>query len=204
MIRSKSSAVDASRIRAARAARRWLSRKIPRRLRGSALQRLGILLCERLLTSCGPPFAKRKLPLIPQPASIVEMQRGDLLALCRKIGIASPRSVCFDPGIRSSLRAYLGGLALSYAAKGDALLAAAISRAATHLGLKHGWLNHAEKYLLDQQGPDGGFGLVAPEVGILADESDPHELRLILTVEILWTLVARASLYRTKKQLLVR
>ena len=42
--------------------------------------------------------------------------------------------------------------------------------------------------MLEQQHPDGYFGLLAPELTLLENEVDKHIAQLRLTIEALWAL----------------
>lgn len=181
---------------ASHGARRWMASGLPEQMQTSPLLRLGITLCERLDHARLPPVGSSLPPVTPDPSSLVEMRRADLIVFCRDLAIAPPASIHIPSGTMRRFRSCFGALALSYAAESDVLVVAVLLRASARAGMRHPWLDEAEMYLLDQQEPDGSFGRVAPESGLPGADADPEEIRLLLTVEILWALAERVSLRR--------
>lgn len=57
------------------------------------------------------------------------------------------------------------------------------------------WLAEAERYLLDQQTPEGCFGLFARELALVGRGDTPWVAHLNLSVEILWALAEVTALH---------
>jgi hypothetical protein len=92
---------------------------------------------------------------------------------------------------RCSWAELFGGLAASYARSGDVAVVAALVRAAAHLGLADPWLDEAQAYMLDQQAIAGWFGLLSRELArVQADRGSHEDVRLRLTVEVVWAICA--------------
>ena len=180
--------------RAATNARRWLQATAPSRATRS-LRDLGLWLCERIQEpalgeATGIPGGSMKLPA---PTAIVEMSRREVLALTQAIAL-SGRSTYPDRTLdRGSWARILGGTALSYARVGDVVVVASLVRAAARLRLSGPWLTDAQRYLVDQQQPDGSFGLLAPELTVMHETRHRTDLALRLTAEVLWALAEVAA-----------
>jgi hypothetical protein len=89
---------------------------------------------------------------------------------------------------RQNWNEVFGSVALSYARAGDPSTTAVLLRTSAQLGLKHPWLVEAERFLLDQQAPEGCFGLFARELALVGGEGVPWMAHLNLSVEVLWAL----------------
>jgi hypothetical protein len=184
-----------SREEAASRARCWLQGLSPATNEAKALRRLGLLCCERIRSGievCGRGSAT---PVrLPRPAVFVTMGRARAVALCRSISLASRRARRLAATKRESWSELFGSVALSYARVGDASTTAALLRVSAQLGLTHPWLGDAERFLLDQQTPEGSFGLFARELALLGTGGPPWSAHLDLSVEVLWALAEVAAL----------
>lgn len=162
-----------------------------------SLQQLGLLLCDRIKRSQSFNTGNNEAIFsLPDIGGFVRMIRSDLLKMTYEICLA-PKENCRIGNLTVKMwsKAF-GGIALSYAKVGDLSMVAAIVRSAAHLGFSHTWLNESEIFLLDQQQPDGSFGLLALEIELLKNELLAKQDQLRLTVEVLWALTERAgSLY---------
>jgi hypothetical protein len=169
-------------------AREWLVRASVPTEEAASLRQLGILLCERIENGAGGPVDGGADPVqLPALGTLVHMSRNDVLALCGRISVCPQDTSFREKAHQRHWSQAFGGLALSYARVGDLSVVAALVRAAARLRLVHPWLVEAETYLLDQQQPDGSFGLFASELALFQDaRAGPIALRL--TVEVLWAL----------------
>jgi hypothetical protein len=116
------------------------------------------------------------------------MGRDELLTLTGQITLRSQPVREQSVGPSGGWAKMFGGVALSYARIGDLVLVAALVRAAGQLGLSDPWLQEATWYLLEQQRPDGGFGLFAAELAVGDQSVEESDLTLKATVEVLWAL----------------
>jgi hypothetical protein len=180
--------------RVATNARRWLQAASPSRATRS-LRNLGLWFCDRIQEpalggATGTPPGSMKLPA---PTAMVEMSRREVVSLTQAIALAG-RSTSPDRTLdRGCWARILGGLALSYARVGDVVVVASLVRAAARLRLSGPWLADAQRYLVDQQQPNGSFGLLAPELRVMREVRHRTDLALRLTVEVLWTLAEVAA-----------
>ena len=126
------------------------------------------------------------------------MDRKEILALTNDISLSSQNTLLNNAVGQKEWAQIFGGIALSFAYFGDISVVAALVRAAASLNLKGTTLLEAQDYLLDQQQPDGTFGLFARELKQLQSETKSTEdVRLRLTVEVLWALAQVATQYYT-------
>jgi hypothetical protein len=155
----------------------------------------GLCLCARIRrpsANGAVEFASEAVTL-PAASTFVEMDREQILALAQLVTL-SDRSACRSQlRDRESWARILGGVALSHARDGDLVVVAAVLRTAAHLGLHGSWLTAALRHVLDQQQPDGSFGLLAPELALSEDPSCQSQVTLRLTVEVLWALAEVAA-----------
>lgn len=86
------------------------------------------------------------------------------------------------------------GISLSYARHGDVPVVAALVRIAAILQLDSSLLADSHSYLLDQQEPDGTFGVFAREWGLCSKSEEEEHIKLRLTVEVLWSLVEMSQM----------
>jgi hypothetical protein len=172
----------------ARRARRWLKATAPSKAT-APLRRLGLWLCDRIErpevaeTTDTPSRGWRRLP---SPSAILALGRRELLDLAQAIALSSPPTRPDVVGDRRSWARILGGTALSFARVGDVSAVASLVRAAARLRLRGPWLDEAQAYLLDQQQPDGSFGLLAPELALVRRSRDRTALAFRVTAEVLW------------------
>jgi hypothetical protein len=179
--------------RVATNARRWLQATAPSRATGS-LRNLGLWLCDRIQEPAlggimDIPGGSVKLPA---PTAIVDMSRREVLSLMQVIALSGPSTYPGRTVDRGTWARILGGTALSYARVGDVVAVASLVRAAARLRLSGAWLTDAQRYLVDQQQPDGSFGLLAPELTVM-HETRQTDLALRLTAEVLWALAEVAT-----------
>lgn len=178
-----------SRRKASIQARRWLEQVIVLTGELGALRKLGLSLCEQICTDSGRATTTgSKSVRLPKPATFIGMSRSKILALARAISLSNPKAWRMEDVDRRLWAQVFGGIALSYARVGDLSAVAVLVRAAAHLGLSDPWLTEAETYMLDQQRPDGCFGLIMPELALLQNDILVSDLLLRLTVEVLWAL----------------
>ena len=178
-----------NRIKAGRRAQHWLEQAIVATDEMQALRDLGLLLCDRIRSGCGGPrvsgFGAVRLP---NTATFVGLNRSETLELAQIISLSPQFAWRLSTVSKGHWAQVFGGVALSYARLGDLATVAALVRAGAYLGLRGHWLDEAEMYILDQQRPDGSFGLLASELALLqADLVAPYAV-LRLTVEVLWAL----------------
>lgn len=174
----------------------WLRRTPAATAEMEALRRLGLVFCEHAAGGADGWQPQTDDPIVlPRPASFMTMDRGRLLALSERLSLGAPEMWHVRASYRERWGRYFGGVALSYARMGDASMVAVLVRAAAHLHLWNAWLCEAEEYLLDQQQPEGYFGLLAQESASL-DEGAAREAILRLTVEVVWALAETATLER--------
>jgi len=100
-----------------------------------------------------------------------------------------------DPKRQAAWSETFGSVALSYARAGDPSTTAALLRASAQLGLEHQWLVKAERFLLDQQTPEGCFGLFARELQMVRSEEPLWKPHLNFSVEVLWALAEVTALH---------
>jgi hypothetical protein len=185
-----------SRERAIARAQLWLEGLSPLTREAKALRSLGLLCCKRLRSGRGlRGRGGSALVRLPTAAVFVTLGRERTLALCRSISLASVRARLMDAKKQESWSEMFGGVALSYARVGDPSTTAGLLRASAQLGLKHPWLVEAERFLLDQQTPEGCFGLFARELALVGSDGAPWMAHLNLSVEILWALAEVAALH---------
>ena len=176
-------------------ARLWLDGLSPLTRESKALRRLGLLCCKRILSGRGLRGSGGSAQLrLPTTTEFVTGGRGKTLAVCRSISLASIRARRMDPNRQAAWSETFGSVALSYARAGDPSTTAALLRASAQLGLKHQWLVEAERFLLDQQTPEGCFGLFARELQMIDSDEPPWMPYLEFSVEVLWALAEVTAL----------
>lgn len=184
-----------ARLEAATRAWRWLGAVSPTTPAEEALRSLGLLCCDAMAAATGlcgraGPVAAR----LPAPARFVGMQREEMLAFCGAVARSTDRRRPISGKRHQWWSELFGGVAQSYLRLGDIQVAAALSRTAAQLGLAHPWLRDCEALLLDQQAPEGYFGLIARELMLVQAGPAPWRAHLDLTVEILWALAEAGAL----------
>jgi hypothetical protein len=180
--------------RVATNARRWLQATAPSRATGS-LRNLGLWLCDRIQEPApgGIMDIAGGSVKLPAPTAIVDMSRREVLSLMQAIALSGPSTYPGRTLDRGTWARILGGTALSYARVGDVVAVASLVRAAARLRLSGPWLTDAQRYLVDQQQPDGSFGLLAPELTVMHETRHRTDLALRLTAEVLWALAEVAT-----------
>ena len=166
-------------------------------LEDARLREFGLWLCRRIQKpSAELTGTASSAVTLPAPSRLVEMDRGELLALAQSVTL-SDRAACRD-GMRDREHwaRMLGGIALSYARDGDLVVVAALLRVSAHVELQGPWLTEALGHLLDQQHSDGSFGLLAPELALSGDPGGQPRVTCRLTVEVLWALAEVAAARR--------
>jgi len=186
-----------SRKRAVERTKLWLQNLSPTTREAKALRRLGILCCKRIQSGLGLQETSGSLPFrLPTIAAFVNMDRTKTLMLCRSISLASVQSRRLALKKRAAWAEMFGGVALSYARIGDPSTTACLLRASAQLQLRHQWLIAAERFLLDQQTPEGCFGLFSRELALIGGGGEPWMANLNFTVEVLWGLAEVMALDR--------
>jgi hypothetical protein len=137
------------------------------------------MVCDLLRRNGGDaPSIGERQQRFPDPVALVTAGRGDVIAVCRTIMMAT------SCGLRSlgpsELQAILPALAFSYARDWDLECSCALLRACAHLHISDlpacGW---TRDWLLDQQQADGRFGFVTKA-------SEPESIAS--TVDAVWTI----------------
>lgn len=181
--------------RAIKRAESWLNGLRPSTREARALRRLGLLCCKHLASGVGLGGRGRSTVLrLPAVGVFVTLGRDRTLALCRSISLASLRARQMGAKKRKTWSEMFGSVALSYARVGDPSTTAVLLRASAQLGLTHPWLVEAERYLLDQQTPEGSFGLFARELTLVGSHEPLWMAHLNLSVEVLWALAEVTAL----------
>jgi hypothetical protein len=190
-----------SRENAGERAKLWLEGLSPLTRETKALRSLGLLCCKRLRSGDGlSGKGGSALLRLPSIAIFVTMGRERTHALCRSISLASIRARRMKAKKQGFWSEIFGSVALSYARMGDPATTAALLRASARLGLKHVWLLEAKRFLLDQQTPEGCFGLFARELALIESDHTPWMAHLSLSVEILWALAEVKALHADQSQ----
>jgi hypothetical protein len=180
--------------RAATGAHRWLA-GARATVDDDRLIDLGLWLCQRVhAPEAADVGGSESNPIeLPDPLTLVEMDRATLLALAQGVTLTDRSRCRLAIDDQHTWARILGGLALSYARDGDLVAMSALVRMSAHTDLHGSWLTAALHHLLDQQQPDGSFGLLAPELALAEDAGCEPRLRLRLTVEVLWALAEVAA-----------
>ncbi|WP_347553106.1 hypothetical protein ABFG93_21245 (plasmid) [Pseudalkalibacillus hwajinpoensis] len=181
--------------KAAERAQQWLQNVNAEDSQYVAMSEIGLWFCERIYLdkSVLMEDKSRKVNLT-SPISLIEMDRKEILALTKDISLSSQNILPDNIEGKQEWAQIFGGIALSFAHYGDISVVAALVRAAASLNLNGTLLLEAQDYLLDQQQPDGTFGLLDREVKQLQSETKSNEdVRLGLTVEVLWALAQVAT-----------
>ncbi len=184
---------------AALSAKKWLLSAADEDQTTAPLRELGVWLSDRIQFNVpGVTSFEQNSFDLPPLNSFVTMARDDVLKIVQSISVSVYPTEIVNNSERESWAKFMGGVALSYARSGDVAVVAALVRAAAHLDLEHQWLNDALGYVLDQQQPDGSFGLLALEVALLGQDQLTHKAIIRLTVEVLWA-IAEVSAQRQRQ-----
>jgi hypothetical protein len=179
----------------------WLEGLAPFTREGKALRSLGLLFCKRLRSRGGLRGRSGSALLrLPTVRVFVTLGREKTLELCRSISLASIPARRLEAKKQETWSEVFGAVALSYARVGDPSTTAGLLRASAQLGLKHVWLVEAERFLLDQQTPEGCFGLFARELALVGSQDAPWMAHLNLSVEVLWALAEVTALRTIHEQ----
>ncbi len=176
-------------------AQNWLTRTVPPTAEAIALKELGLLLCQDTNNRTGSLLATKNYPFcLPSYTAFIDLNRKDLLGLVQVICLSEPAAWQVKTSEKVTWAKIFGAVALSYAREKDLYCTAALVRAAVNLRLWHVYLAEAIGYLVDQQQPDGRFGLLTQEINSVynADHNDNPQIQeaiMRLTVEVLWTIV---------------
>lgn len=181
--------------KAAERAQQWLRNVKTESNQMIAMREVGIWFCERIYLGKDVLMEERAKEInLSSPISLIKLDRKEILALTKDISLSSQNTLLNNTVGNHEWAQIFGGLALSYAHFGDISVVAALVRAAASLNLKGTSLFEAQDYLLDQQQPDGTFGLLTRELKQLQSGTTSYEdVRLSLTVEVLWALARVAS-----------
>lgn len=172
----------------------WLEGQRPPSEQATSLKHLGLLLCERIANKApGPTGTDHDHLALPAFDSFVRMGRNELLELTGQITLRCQPVRGRSAGLPEGWAKMFGGVALSHARIGDLVAVASLVRAAGRLGLSDPWLSEATWYLLEQQRPDGAFGLFATELAVGGQSVEESDLLLKTTVEVLWALAEYRS-----------
>jgi hypothetical protein len=167
-----------ARLAAVARARPWLESLDPVMPDASSLRGLGLMCCANLAAGTGlysktGPSRVR----LPPPARFVAMERTKLVALCNAISRSFDRERPLTGQREGFWSEMFGAVAQSYARVGDISTTAALLRSAAQLGLSHIWLAQCEGFLLDQQAPEGNFGLITRELALVRAQSARGDIR---------------------------
>lgn len=183
-------------VQAADLARGWAERVVPRGGQADALRQVALRLCAGIRD--GTRLFGRAAAddvALPELPVLVAMSRTEIAALANRITLADTVSPAPDEAGDAERARFLGAFALSHAQTHDLPCVAALLRIGARLELHDPWLAEAQDYLVDQQQPDGRFGLMGAELQTL-DNSSTDEAILRLQVEILWALNEVAASHR--------
>lgn len=162
-----------------------------------ALQELGLLLCKNIQEKQGLLTIKKceKInDILTSPVNLMNFNREEILNFTKKISVCDIKYWTIEKEEKKIWTQFLSGIALSYAREGDLSVVAAIVKACAHLNLKGEWISDATNFLLEQQQPEGYFGLFAREFAI-SHEEQKLNIILPLTVEVLWALAELTHQY---------
>jgi hypothetical protein len=181
-------------VRVAHTARGWLEMTSHSK-RDEPLCRLGLWLCEAIRKPAAVelPSLHAGSVELPYATRLLEMTRPQLLALAQSIALSKSWTCSDRRPDREGWARVLGGIAVSYARTGDVAIVAALVRAGARMRVQGTWLTVAQTYLIDQQLPDGSFGLVLPELVVLRHTAAQASVALRLTAEVLWALAEVAA-----------
>ncbi|HDR4480976.1 hypothetical protein PDN50_23195 [Bacillus cereus] len=177
-------------------AERWIkSIKIPEEL--VALQELGLLLCKNIQERRGLLTIKKSEKIndiLTSPANLMSFNREEILNFTKKISVCDIKYWTIEKEEKKIWAQFLSGIALSYAREGDLSVVSSIVKACAYLNLKGEWISDATNFLLEQQQPEGYFGLFAREF-VISHEEQKLNIILPLTVEVLWALAELTHQY---------
>jgi hypothetical protein len=136
--------------------------------------------------SAVPDVVFRK-PAWPSAYRVVASRRSQLLTFCHNLGC---RTAWGLHRMRAGqLDAVLPYLAVSYARDWDIDMVCMLLRACAYLGVAgHAGTGWAVQWLLDQQQPNGAFGLLAPEARLVGYAGAEWRLYFQPTVIAVWAL----------------
>ncbi len=180
-------------VQAAELAMDWATRVVPTGAQADALRQVALQLCAGIRE--GTRLFGRTLSddaTLPALPLLVTMSRGEMMALANRISLADSLPPAPQEVGDAEQARFLGALALSYAQAHDLPCVSALLRIGTRLSLQDPWLTEARDYLVDQQQPDGRFGLLCAVLRTL-DDGAADEAMLRLQVEVLWALNEVAS-----------
>ncbi|PTL39102.1 hypothetical protein [Alkalicoccus saliphilus] len=171
---------------------RWIkSLEVPEQNR--ALCELGLLFIEsihkkEMLLTVEKADDVHKI--LKSPIDLINYNREEIIELAQQVGNSNVETWNVDREEINNWNQFLGGIALSYASKGDLSVVASLIRISAELNLHGRWIVEATDFLLDQQQPEGYFGLYFKETSILNKDQEVIFL-LRLTVDILWALAVQ-------------
>ncbi|PFW75846.1 hypothetical protein COL23_13525 [Priestia aryabhattai] len=145
-----------------------------------ALKKLGLILTDEIINSTYDfKITLDHYQHIQEPISLVFMERKELLNLVREVALSNIEAL----KNKKKLAKVMNALAVSYANVGDLEVVAVLLRTVARLDLNIDYTSDIIDYLLDQQQPDGYFGLL-PEG--LIEKKEAFSAALRLTVEVIW------------------
>lgn len=179
---------------AASRAKKWLIATEPKNEAEIAMRQLGLWFCNQI-RSRGKGLADIGEGSVKLPAldTFVNLDRNELLRIAQAVSLSPLGDWRVAAKERQLWAQFMGGMALSYAKSGDVVVVAALLRTAAHLDLRGAWLTDAQSYLLDQQQPEGSFGLLALEEALLGENEPNCDVVMRLTVEVLWAIAEVAG-----------
>jgi hypothetical protein len=169
---------------AASKAEMWLRSTEPVADEERAYRDLGLVLCGCAKAKRSPPDNKieHQMTVLPDPTSLIEMDRSALLELSRHyVG---------EPCSKNDSDLAIAHLATAFARSDDVQGTAALLRLSELLHTERDVTYDAWSYVLAQQQNDGSFGLLAPELALLGKPEEKARIQIGLTVEVLWSIVA--------------
>ncbi len=160
----------------------------------------GLDLCSKP-TAADPRAVLDQVRRLPLSASIAEIER--CLSSLEALAGHGTRKVTID-GERAWLGQQLAGSAVTMCRKYDLLLGGRALRTMVYLGLSHAMRDQCLSFILQQQRPDGSFGMFGPEASNLpADYPVAAALELPVTVDCLWTIAEAMSDWRLYDSILM-
>ncbi|PGU19073.1 hypothetical protein [Bacillus thuringiensis] len=184
-------------IKVAKQAEQWLQNIKCSNSELMNLRDIGLMFCEMIFMEKNNKLNSLRSTEIscdyPEdfPLSLLQMKRNDILLLAMNMSLYKCESILFS---KQEWAQIIGGVSLSYARHGDVPVVAALVRIAAILQLDSSLLADSYSYLLDQQEPDGTFGVFAREWELCSKSEEEEHIKLRLTVEVLWSLVEMSQM----------
>ncbi|MGA5696086.1 hypothetical protein ACPCHU_15895 [Bacillus bombysepticus] len=173
-------------------AEKWLKEVLVSNSEDKALREFGLALADQILNSkYDLRIVLDDIRDVPTPISFVFMEREELLNLVRKMSICNLEKL----NNRKDLAKVINALSFSYGNVGDVEVVAVLTRAVVRLNSDVDYISNITHYLLDQQHPEGCFGLLLEDI---FEKEYLTNAVLRLTVEVLWALFEITYSYKNE------